>query len=261
MVFILGGHGLVGSAFARHCQRTGRPYTILDRQNRASYAGRACDVFVNANGNSSKLLATREPLEDFDASVRSVGASLRDFAFRRYVLISSCDVYPDCSSPETTRESRQLDPGLQSAYGFHKLLAEQCVRHAAADWLILRCGGFVGPGLKKNPIYDVLHGGPLYLDPASELQFLHTDRAAEITFELLDRGVRREVFNLCGSGVVALREVTALERSPVPVQPGSPRVRYDVALEKILALVDLPETRPAVLAFVREQLDERGAMA
>jgi nucleoside-diphosphate-sugar epimerase len=252
--FILGGGGLVGSAVARACQADGRSYTIIGRENYASMRGKTCDVFINANGSSRKLLADRDPLADFEANVRSVRAALADFRFRRYAHVSSCDVYPDCSSPETTREDATLDPGRQSAYGFHKWLAEQCVRHAASDWLILRFGGFIGPGLKKNAIFDVLKGGPLFLDPGSELQFLHTDRAAAILFRLLDSGARNEVFNVCGQGVVRLSEVVALAPADIAVQPGSPLVRYEIGLEKISQLVEPPETRAEVLAFVRAEL-------
>lgn len=247
----------MGSAVARACQATGRSFTVIGRENYDALRGRACDLLVNANGSSRKLLARREPLTDFDANVRSVRASLVDFAFRRYVLASSCDVYPDCGSPETTREDSTPDAAAQSPYGFHKYLAEECVRHGAADWLILRFGGFVGPGLRKNAIFDILNGGPLYLDPASELQFLHTDNAAGILFRLADRGVRNEVFNVCGRGVVRLSEAAALAPSPVPVAPGSPRVRYESSLEKLARIVEPPETRAEVIAFLRQQFAER----
>jgi nucleoside-diphosphate-sugar epimerase len=179
---------------------------------------------------------------------------LVDFRYRRYVHLSSCDVYPTCDSAETTREEQIPDPARQSPYGFHKYLAEQCVQHVAREWLILRFGGFVGPGLKKNAIYDILRGGPLYLDPASELQYLHTARAAEIAFRLLDGGVGNEVFNVCGKGVVRLSEVAALSPTAVIAKPGSPLVRYEISLEKLSRYVAPPETRPEVLAFVREQL-------
>lgn len=261
MILILGGKGFVGSAFARYCERRGLPYMVVDREEYLACVGRDCDVLINANGNSHKPLASRAPLEDFDASVRSVRASLVDFRFRKYVMISSCDVYPDCSSPRTTLESDPLDPAQQSPYGFHKYLAEQCVRHAAQDWLIFRCGGFIGPGLKKNAIYDVLHGGPLFLDPASELQYLHTDRAAEIVFQVLEAGATQEVFNLCGKGTVRIAEVAQLAPGPLSVRSGSPCARYEISLEKISALVELPETRPSVLEFVRSELAQRGAAA
>jgi len=261
MIFILGGKGFVGSAFVRYCERQGLPHTVIDREEYPLCVGQACDLLINANGNSHKPLASRMPMDDFDASVRSVRASLLDFRFRKYVHISSCDVYPDCSSPQTTRECEAPDPARQSPYGFHKFLAEQCVRHAATDWLIFRCGGFIGPGLKKNAIYDILHGGPLFLDPASELQYLHADHAAAIIFRVLNSGVSREIFNLSGKGTVPLSEVADLVPGPIPLAPGSPCVRYEISLEKISALVDLPETRAHVLEFVRNELIARQARA
>jgi nucleoside-diphosphate-sugar epimerase len=259
MIFVLGGLGLVGSAYARYCARTGRPYEVVDRHNYAEYVGRACDILVNANGNSRKPLAVQAPMEEFDASVRSVRASLCDFKFRKYAHISTCDVYPDCSSPETTREDQMLDPSRQSPYGFHKFLAEQCVRHGAPDWLIFRFGGFIGPGLRKNAIFDILQGGPLFLDPESELQFLHTEKAAEIVLSVAESATSHEIFNLCGRGVVKLSDVAALSPAPVPVKPGSPRAHYEISLEKISRVADIPETRTTVLEFVREELNRRGA--
>jgi nucleoside-diphosphate-sugar epimerase len=210
-------------------------------------------VLINANGNSKKYLAERDPVADFDASVRSVRQSLTDFPCRCYVYLSSCDVYPDCSSPATTAESSTLDPARQTTYGFHKYLAEQCVRHQAPDGLVLRLGGFVGPGLRKNAVFDILRGGPLYLDPDSALQYLNVDWAAATTLDLIDRGVRGEIFNLCGRGVVGLREIVEWTGRSPAVTPGSPRVRYEIDIRKIAAIVDVPESRTAVRAFVRDQ--------
>jgi nucleoside-diphosphate-sugar epimerase len=250
MIFILGGKGLVGSAFARACEASGRPYAVVDRESYPRYVGQHCSLLINANGNSRKPLAKQNPLAEFDASVRSVRASLVDFAFDTYVHLSSCDVYPDCSSPETTSEAQLLDPAQQSAYGFHKYLAEQCVRHAASNWLIFRLGGFVGPGLKKNAIYDILFGGKLYLDPDSELQFLHTEDAARIVLEIADSKLRGETFNLCGAGTASLREAMEWAGKSVEVQQGSPLVRYDVAISKIRKYAKIPRTRETVQAFV-----------
>ena len=254
MIFILGGRGLVGSGFARYCEKTGRPFQVIHRENYASCVGQSCDLLINANGNSSKILARRDPKQDFEASVSSVRASLEDFRYEHYVHVSSCDVYPDCSSPEATREELPLDAARQTPYGFHKLLAEQCVQHAAGDWLIMRCGGFIGPGLKKNAIYDILQGGPLFLDPNSELQFLHTGRAAEIVFRLIEQGISREIFNVCGKGLVRLQDVIDRSGKAVAVNPDSPAVRYEVSIEKVSALVDIPDTRAAVFDFVSSEL-------
>lgn len=253
MIFILGGKGFVGSAFARACEKKGREYLVIDRNTYGRQVGKSCDIFINAAGNSKKFLSKQNPLRDFDESVRSVRRSLVDFRFGRYVLVSSCDVYPDCSSPLVTVEDLPIDVSRQSAYGFHKYLAEQCVIHDAGEWLISRFGGFVGPGLKKNPIFDILKGGRLWLDPRSELQYMHTDRAAEVVLDLIDKGRSRRIFNICGRGVVSLQEVMDWAGRHVPVEPESPVVRYEVAIEKISALADIPESRQTVMDFIRAE--------
>ncbi|MCH2174009.1 NAD(P)-dependent oxidoreductase [Myxococcota bacterium] len=253
MIYILGGEGFVGSAFVRHCQSRGLEFTTVTRGNYDSLVGTSCDVFINSNGNSSKPRAREDPLWDFDANVRSVRQTLLDFRVALYVHVSSCDVYADCSSPETTREDQPLDPAGQTPYGFHKFLAEQCVRHEAPRWLITRMGGFVGPGLKKNAVYDVLNGGPLWLDPASELQFLHTDTAADLVMDLVANRVEGTEVNVCGSGVVSLREVMAWAGTDVPVQPDSPRVRYQVSVDKLSQMLSVPETRKTVQQFIEDQ--------
>ena len=79
MVFLIGGRGLVGSALARQCEAQGLPFAILDRESYPRYRGQSCSLLINANGNSPKPLAVSDPLADFDASVRSVRASLADF--------------------------------------------------------------------------------------------------------------------------------------------------------------------------------------
>jgi nucleoside-diphosphate-sugar epimerase len=250
MIFILGGRGFVGSAFARVCAEQNRDFTVISRDNYADFIGQKCSLLINANGNSSKPLARKDPVKEFDESVRSVRRSLIDFQFDRYVYLSSCDVYPDCSSPSTTHEEQSLDVPHQSPYGFHKYLAEQCVQHAAKDWLIFRCGGFVGPGLKKNAIFDILNGGPLWLDPESELQFIHTNDAARIVLQLADDGIGGEITNLCGKGVAKLRDVIHRLGETVSVENGAPRVRYDVNVEKLAAVIDVPETVHTVFDFI-----------
>jgi nucleoside-diphosphate-sugar epimerase len=257
MIFIIGGRGFVGSAFARVCEAKGKEYVIITRQNYHEFIGKRCEIIIDANGNSKKFLAKEAPLEDFDASVRSVRSSLVNFKYDCYVYLSSCDVYPDCSSSSITSEDEKIDVSKQSPYGFHKYLAELCVQHAAKRWLIIRFGGFVGPGLKKNAIYDILNGGPLWLDPESELQYMHTDHAAEIVLKLLDLGITNEIFNICGRGVIKLQEVIKVVGGEIPVQPGSPRVRYEVNIDKISKLADISETRATVLEFVRAEMKRR----
>ncbi|ABZ83432.1 nad-dependent epimerase/dehydratase domain protein, putative [Heliomicrobium modesticaldum Ice1] len=250
MIFILGGNGFVGSAFVRWCEEQQRPYVNITRDNYKDYVGQRCDVFVNANGNSKKFLAAKEPMSDFALSVESVRRSLEDFHYGVYVYLSSCDVYPDCSTSDANSEDTVIDVRQQSPYGFHKYLAEQCVRHRAEKWLILRMGGFVGPNLKKNPIYDILHGGPLWVDPESELQFLPTDEMPRIVTRILEAGRTNETFNTCGRGVVKLSDVMKRSGRHVNVVEEAARVRYEVNVSKLSRIFDIPESSASVQNYI-----------
>jgi len=257
MIYIIGGKGFVGSAVVRACQRRGMEYRILAHDTIEQFTGSSCELLVNANGNSRKYMAEREPLWEFDASVRSVRASLANIRMDRYIHLSSCDVYPNCSSPDSTRESQLIDVTKQSAYGFHKYLAEQCVMRCAPDWLIFRMGGFVGPGLKKNAIYDILHNEPLRLDPKSALQFIHVDIAADIIMDQALSTRSNEIFNLCGAGVISISEVLRAAGSGAACEPDSPVVRYEVNIDKLAGIQEIPETRQTVLEFIRSSKEKR----
>ena len=245
MIYILGGEGFVGSAYARVLRELDQPFITITRANYASLRGSACDVLINANGNSRKFVATRDPLRDFDASVRSVAASLEDFRAQRYVFLSSGDVYPDTSTPDATREDAPIDLSRVSRYGLHKSLAEQLVRSVHPAWLVVRMGGFVGPGLKKNAIFDMLTDDPVWLSPESELQFISTDSAARLVWALVQSGVRGEVVNLGAEGLLNLGQFHQSIGSASLFKPGAPTVRYELSLDRLRRLSGKPLPRTA----------------
>lgn len=254
MIYILGGAGFVGSAYARLMQKLGEPFTVITRANYAALRGSACEVLINANGNSRKFMAARDPLGDFDASVRSVAASLEDFKADRYVFLSSGDVYPDTTSAEATREDVPIDLARVSRYGLHKYLAEQLVRAVHPDWLVVRMGGFVGPGLKKNAIFDMLCGDPVWLSPDSALQFISTDAAAGLVWGLVRAGVRGEVVNLGAEGLLNVGAFHRAIGSTSVFRPDAPTVCYELSLERLRRLsgAPLPRSEPCVRAFAAE---------
>ena len=255
MITIVGGSGFVGSACVRLFETRGIAHRVVTRENYDSLKGTSCDVLINANGNSRKFLAAREPLAEFDQSVRSVVRTLEDFHCKTYVFLSTGDVYPDQSNPAVTGEDQRIDPGRQSRYGLHKYLAEQLVRGTQEQWLVMRMGGFVGPGLKKNAIHDMLTGAPVWLAPQSELQFISTDRAAELVWGLLAAGVRNEIINLGATGTVNLGDLHRQIASASQFQPDAPTVRFELSLEKLARLsgAALPRSQDEVEAFIATQ--------
>lgn len=252
MIYVIGGDGFVGSAYIRLLERLGLTYTKVTRANFEELRGTSCDVLINANGNSKKFMSTRDPLWDFDASVTSVVRSLEYFKAGRYVFLSSGDVYPETDTPGKSVESQTIDLSRISRYGLHKYLAEQAVQGVHREWLIMRMGGFVGHGLRKNAIYDMMQGDPVWLSPDSMLQFINTDSAAALVWSLVQAGVALEVVNLGAGGVVRLADVHAHLGSASPFKPEAPTIRYELSLDKLARLHGqaLPGSRDEVFQFL-----------
>lgn len=254
-IFVLGGDGFVGSGFVRRFNALGVPVTVIDRAKYNQIIGSECDVFINANGNSKKFLAKDDPKAEFQASVASVRNSLVDFKFKKYVFLSTSDVYPDCSSPELTREETSLNVGEQSPYGFHKHLAELCVQNGAKNWLIVRQGGFVGQGMKKNAVFDVLNGDKLWVHPDSRFQFINTEDSARLVIELVQQNISNQVFNLTATGTISVSEIMQLAGRNVPHDPSTKPVCYEISTDKVSRYVTLPTTYETVQKFLNEGRD------
>jgi len=254
MIYILGGGGFVGSAITRYCLARGLEHRVITRLNYDEHCGTGCDVLVDASGNSKKYLADRDPLADFDQSVRLKARALHAFEARHYVLISTGDVYNDPSCPATSDETVAIDIARLSRYGQHKFLAEQLVIARHPNWLIVRAGGFVGSGLRKNAIFDMLTGARLRLSPASALQFLHTDDAAEIVMGLALAGVSGEIVNLGGRGTVRLDDLRCELGAQTPFDAAAPTVRYELSLGKLAALAPhpIPNSWETVVRFAAD---------
>ena len=253
MIFVIGGNGYVGSAYPRLFSDLGLEHQVITRENYESFAGRGCDVLINANGNSKKFMADRDPKWEFDASVRTVLHSLEDFPSDCYILLSTGDVYPEQHSPEVSREDAAIDSKRQSRYGLHKHTAEHLVRSIHPRSIVMRMGGFVGPGMKKNAVFDMLNGQPVWLTPDSELQFISTDTAARLVWALYENGVGDEVVNLGAQGVVRIGDLHERLGSASPFSPEARRVRFEISTEMLARLTGapLPTTADEVEAFFR----------
>jgi nucleoside-diphosphate-sugar epimerase len=252
-VTIIGANGFVGAAFSRYLSGLGLETLKVTRDNYKELIGTASDVVIEASGNSKKYLAEQEPVNEFGASVLHRMRSLHDFPAEVHIQISSVDVYSQLDSASFTMEDAPIEIEKLSNYGFHKLLAEQIVRRYAPKWIILRLSGMLGPGLKKNPVYDIVNNLPLRIHPDSKYQFIATDRVAEIAWDLyLNRHINK-IFNICGEGTVSPRQIAreAGFRLNLKLIPSTllPR-NVDININKISALYTIPRSSETVKAFL-----------
>jgi nucleoside-diphosphate-sugar epimerase len=250
---IIGATGFLGSAVA--IEAAARRYEVIPvtRTNYAQFKDSHADILIHAAGNSRKFIDDKDPTKGFDESVGSVMRVLRDFQFAHYIHLSSGAVYPDEGNPSSNTEDAELQPEHMTHYGFHKWMAENLVMHYAPRHLILRLGGFVGPGLKKNAVYDLLKGGQVFVHPDSEFQFMDSRDMARILFDLCEQAPPNGVMNLSASGTVSVRQIAAWAGANLTEQADSlPLVRAELNLKMAESRLQLPTSHETVKTFIDE---------
>ena len=168
MTGLIGATGFVGGALRRQTQ--------FDRQyssaNIEEIKGQRFDLLVCAAPSSEKWRANANPDAD-RASLDTLRSALDTVAADRFVLVSTIDVY---AVPIAVDEDSAIDETVLHPYGRHR---RQLERHVAAKFgnsLIVRLPAVFGEGLRKNVIFDLLHGDHRFVNAASVLQFYDIGR-------------------------------------------------------------------------------------
>lgn len=143
---LIGYTGFVGSSLLRQTAFD----TLYRSTNIEDIAGRTFDTVVCAGAPGQKWLANREPEADLASIERLIGL-LGTITCRRFVLISTVDVF---ALPQGVDEETPVDESALQPYGLHRRLLERFVDERFPGSLIVRLPGLVGPGLRKNVIFD-----------------------------------------------------------------------------------------------------------
>ncbi len=236
----------------QHLERAGDRVLSIHSRNYAGYVGARADVLVNCNGNSFRYRASQDPRWDFEASVLTVHRSLFDFGVSLYVYVSTVDVYNAVGDPNRNHEAAAIQPEALTPYAFHKWMAERTVERYAPQSAILRVGTVLGPGLRKNPVYDLLHGLPLYMSPDSELSFIDAETVARCVASVVGARPQREIYNVAASGAVSLRNVETKLGVQARLAAGAAGsvLRYHINNVKMARLLPLPTSADVVDRFL-----------
>jgi len=227
VIAIVGYKGFIGSTLYRYAQEHITEEVIgVDVDNYKQWAKDylGWSTLVWAAGMSSKPKCNENKGECWKANVDDLRDALNDFNPHKVVYISSYDVYaPDLEHPSEEDTDPFSDEYVSklSWYGRTKLAGEQVVKLWAEDYrkkyLITRCNGFTGAGLKKNVVYDLKQLPPkLYVAWDSRFQYLHTDRFAQILLNLSST-YSNEVFNVTAIDCVTPLEIRDMLDVFVPV--------------------------------------------
>lgn len=249
---VLGGTGLIGSEVCAHLERRGWSVLSVNSKDYTAKAGARARVLINCNGNAVRYLAQKDPKWDFETSVATVERSLFDFSYDLYLYVSTVDVYNAVDDPSRNHEAVAVRPTELHPYAFHKWLAERLVERFAPRWVIARLGTVIGPGLKKNPVYDLLNGQPLHMSVDSELTLIDTATIARCLEAIVKHGASRAIFNVAATGSVKLRDLQERLGRPVSLDAAADRAvyRYCINNAKLAGLVPLPTSWETLTVFL-----------
>lgn len=151
---LIGFSGFVGSTLLKQAD-----FSALFRStNIHEIENREFDVVVCAGAPAQKWLANRDPADD-RKKIESLINHLRTIKCKKFILISTVDVFKE---PIGVDESTPVDESGLHAYGLHRRLLEKFVEQHFQSHLIVRLPGLVGPGLRKNVIFDFLNNNNLH---------------------------------------------------------------------------------------------------
>lgn len=161
---LIGHSGFVGSTLLKQV-----PFDALYRStNIQDIEGQSFDLVICAGAPAQKWIANQDPETD-RKKIEELIAHLRTVRCKRFVLISTVDVFK--SAIEVDEDSVVDEQGLH-AYGLNRRLLEKFVEQHFDKSLIVRLPGLVGPGLRKNVIFDFLNDNNLeQIDSRGVFQF------------------------------------------------------------------------------------------
>lgn len=161
---LIGFSGFVGSTLLKQIHFD----SLYRSTNIGEIEGKSFDTVVCAGAPAQKWIANREPDAD-RKKIEELMAHLRLMTCKTFVLISTVDVF---KSPKGVDEDTSVDETGLQAYGLHRRLLEKFVESHFQRHLIVRLPGLVGPGLRKNVIFDFLNDNNLHaIDSRGVFQF------------------------------------------------------------------------------------------
>lgn len=150
---LIGYSGFVGSTLLKQSS-----FNDLYRStNIQDINGQKYDTITCAGAPAQKWLANQNPEEDAK-KIDSLIDHLAQVECKTFILISTVDVF---KTPVNVDENTKIDTNNLHAYGLNRYRLEEFVQKQFDNHLIIRLPGLVGPGLKKNIIFDLLNDNNL----------------------------------------------------------------------------------------------------
>ena len=187
---VTGGTGFVGRHLVSALREAGWRVATLDRHAPADHVGdlgtmplRAlrADVVFHLAGFSNPAASIEAAAEAYAANATATSRLVREVRAGRFVLASTCQVYP--YSPRPVTESATPRPG--SPYAASKLCGEALALASGRDVVILRPFNHTGPGQVAD-----------YICPFIARQVARAEAGGSRTVSVKNRSPRLDLFDV-----------------------------------------------------------------
>jgi len=152
------------------------------------------DVLFHLAAVSKPYLSKQNPAETFRTNVLgtlNLLEAVRKSNVKKIIFASSILVYKNLTK---TKETDLAYYNGVYPYGLEKIIGEEYIKIYSQlygiDYTLLRISGVYGPGMYKNPIFDLIHGFlnnnvRLYINKNSVYNFVYIDDAVDALIKSL----------------------------------------------------------------------------
>ena len=180
---LIGYTGFVGSNLLEQMEFN----DLYNSKNIQDIKEETYDVVYCAGAPAAKWIANQNPTDDLN-SVCSLIDALREVKTKRFVLISTVDVYKSIVNVD---EDSFIDLSNHHTYGVHRRMIETFVSERFKNYNIIRLPALIGNGLKKNIVYDFLHDNETYkIHSESVFQFYSLDTLSKDIQKVIDNNIK-----------------------------------------------------------------------
>jgi len=172
------------------------------------------------------------------------------------VYVSTIYTYANLKNKKSTIESKQIYNDNISPYGLNKRIAELYVKELSSNYLIFRLPFIVGPGLKRNSVYDLTHFKKTFYTYNSQINWIHTDTIAKKVCNLLDRNISNQTFNLASKNSISIKKIMdlcKLSKKDI-IKTNRTYEKTEINCDKIKKYISLPNSINEANKYISEYI-------
>jgi hypothetical protein len=186
-----------------------------------------CESLVISAPTAEKWQVNKSPNQDRWACEELVKGILKNVLAKRVMLFSTIDIYGKDGFP-----TEKDEPTPSSPYGSNRLWFAREIENSFEHTFVARLPGLFGTGLKKNVLFDILHGRAHLLgkvNPNSTFQWMEVKTAILHSRNFWESG--EKVVNVV-SEPLPVRDIPLPGDWQKYMKSGNPEIHYNIRTTK-----------------------------